>query len=135
MIEEIDSAQYVQHYFEKAYKEVDYSPEAFLRAALEFVQREAGLLTQPDAGQSLARLVQQVIAEESPMTSPDTNDAKEAAHVAVMDSATDSQAAKPAPVDVDKAASQPTAAATQADASQLPDAAEDVSTCISKYYI
>lgn len=60
MIEEIDSAQYVQHYFEKAYRELECSPEMFLRHALEFVQKEAGLLTQPGALDSLRRLAERI---------------------------------------------------------------------------
>lgn len=64
MIEEINSSQYVQHYFEKVYKELDYSPETFLRAALEYVHREAGLLSQPGALESLRRLAEHVAEAE-----------------------------------------------------------------------
>lgn len=77
MIEEINSEQYIQHYFEKVYKEVDNSPEDFLRAALEFVHQQDSLLTQPGAMESLTRLAQAVAGQggagstvESGPTSP-----------------------------------------------------------------
>ena len=75
MIEEIDSHQYVQHYFEKIYKELDYSPETFLRYALEFIEREAGLLTQPASAENMMRLVQDIAQRNggpSAATSPVT---------------------------------------------------------------
>lgn len=64
MIEEINSKQFVAHYFEKAYDELDRSPEAFLRAALEYVQKQDGLLSQPNAIESLTRLAQLVQEEQ-----------------------------------------------------------------------
>lgn len=75
MIEEIDSAQYVQHYFEKVYTELEHSPESFLRAALEFVQRQDALLSQPGAMESLVRLAEAVARQggsASPASSPET---------------------------------------------------------------
>jgi len=75
MIEEIDSAQYVKHYFDKVYKELDYSPESFMRAALEYVEQEAGLLSQPGAMESLQRLAdgianQEGVSPSAPSTAP-----------------------------------------------------------------
>ena len=76
MIEEIDSGQYVQHYFEKVYTELEHSPESFLRAALEFVQRQGVLLSQPGAMESLVRLAETIAnrdgAVASPASSPET---------------------------------------------------------------
>jgi hypothetical protein len=63
MIEEINSEQYIHHYFEKVYKELEHSPEDFLRAALEFVHLQDGLLTQPGAMESLTRLAQAVVGQ------------------------------------------------------------------------
>ena len=103
MIEEIDGTQYVQHYFEKVYTELEHSPESFLRAALEFVERQDGLLSQPGSLESLTRLAQEIVRrgaeDDSPVSSPDTAPAPVAPHAretAVTDSVTD--AAVPSPV-------------------------------------
>jgi hypothetical protein len=76
MIEEVDTSGYVQHYFEKVYTELEHSPESFLRAALEFVERQDGLLSQPGSLESLTRLAQEITRrganEDSPVSSPDT---------------------------------------------------------------
>ena len=96
MIEEIDTSQYVLHYFEKVYTELDHSPESFLRAALEFVERQDGLLSQPGSLESLTRLAQEITRrganDDSPVSSPETTPAPVApAHApreAVTDSAT-----------------------------------------------
>lgn len=79
MIEEINTSQYVQHYFEKVYTELEHSSEAFLRAALEFVQQQDGLLEQPGAIDSLTRLARDVAHrhdQDSDLTAPDTNPAQ-----------------------------------------------------------
>jgi hypothetical protein len=97
MIEEIDTSQYVQHYFEKVYTELEHSPESFLRAALEFVERQDGLLSQPGSLESLTRLAQEVTRlganNDSPISSPETSPAPEVApaharEAALTDSAT-----------------------------------------------
>ena len=84
MIEEIDGTQYVQHYFEKVYTELEHSPESFLRAALEFVERQDGLLSQPGSLESLTRLAQEIVRrgaeDDSPVSSPDTAPAPVAPH-------------------------------------------------------
>lgn len=92
MIQEINSKQFVAHYFEKAYNELDKSPEAFLRAALEFVQREDGLLSQPNAIEALnrlARLVQDQ-QESSKMTDIDTRTIEQRKQGAAIDSSPES---------------------------------------------
>ncbi len=79
MIEEVDSNQYVQHYFDKVYAELDHSPEIFLRAALEFAHRQGALLSQPGAMESLVRLARGIAGGDSPASSPDTGAAPGAA--------------------------------------------------------
>lgn len=104
MIEEIDSTQYVQHYFQKVYTELEHSPESFLRAALEFVERQDGLLSQPGSLESLSRLAQEIIRrganDDSPVSSPETSPAPVAPHAreAVTDSTAPTAAvSSPAP--------------------------------------
>ena len=100
MIEEVDSAQYIQHYFEKVYTELDRSPEMFIRAALEFVDKSDGLLRQPGALESLARLAGEIADRQggdSPASSPETAPpplaAQQQREAAMTDSATDAAAA------------------------------------------
>lgn len=95
MIEEIDSTQYIQHYFEKVFTELDHSPESFLRAALEFAHRQGGMLAQPGALDSLARLARGVAEGDSPASSPDTGAAPGAAPV--RDVATAAASTEPSP--------------------------------------
>jgi len=97
MIEEIDTSQYVSHYLEKVYTELDHSPESFLRAALEFVERQDGLLSQPGSLESLTRLAQEItrrgVSDDSPVSSPETTPAPVAPALAPREAVTDSATA------------------------------------------
>ena len=57
MIEEIDSAQFVRHYFEKALGELGGEPAAFLEAAAAFVRSETDFFSRPDSAALLRRLL------------------------------------------------------------------------------
>lgn len=46
MIEEISSEQYIDHYFEKAFREVGYDVDQFLRATVGFLTRHSQLKTE-----------------------------------------------------------------------------------------
>ena len=127
MIEEVNTTQYVQHYFEKVYTELDHSPESFLRAALEFLEKQSGLLSQPNAMESLVRLAESIPAD-SPVSSPETAQQRAATVAApstTPTTTTDSAAISSLPEEAVVAAAAPVPSVEMQDAAEVDEKKEN----------
>jgi hypothetical protein len=115
MIEEIDTAQFVQHHLAKAFQELGSSPEALLRAALEFVQRECAFLDAPARVGAVTRLAAEVAAASGAL----------APAAAPLDTPPAPPPAPPAPVAPAPAAAAPASPPPEAQPAAASDSADE----------
>ncbi|EFN56166.1 hypothetical protein CHLNCDRAFT_57614 [Chlorella variabilis] len=141
MIEEIDSATYTKHYFEKAspemqaqpaavmhptavrvYGELGSEPQAFLGAALDFLAQQSTFFAQPGAAAAVAQLAQRHLPAGATATPPvSTPPAAPSAAAAPSPPAAGPAAAAP-PAQPPLPVAEPAAARAQPDAGQAPAA-------------
>ncbi|KAL4448441.1 hypothetical protein ABPG75_005660 [Micractinium tetrahymenae] len=115
MIEEIDSATFTKHYFEKVFREVSSDAEAFLAAALDFVRQESSFFAQPGAAAAVQRLAERCLQGPAAAAQAGTSAAQPAAAPPAVPTAA------PQP---QQQAALPGAAAVQQQEEQQPEAVQ-----------